>query len=422
MMRDSVFDHVMKHQRAADERLSLVPSENALSAKARLVFLTEVLNRYYFPLETHRHWAFPGNEWLEAVYARCRELLLEATGARFVNFRPISGVNAMTVALASLCRPGDVVATLAPENGGHPITAMVAGRFGVRVAHLPYCQEEFSVDVGHIRDFVLREGVSLMYLDAAQILFPHKLREIRRAVGDSVKLYYDGSHVMGLIFGKQFQDPLAEGADFLGGSTHKTFPGPHKAFIATNDADAHERIAQWSSVLVSHDHGGDVAALAVVLEEMRGSWQEYAAQVVKNARRLAEKLHEKGFRVIGERLGFTSSHQLWIDSSPVVDPYEAALALARCNIIANTIRAPSLGGGLALRLGVQEATYLGAKEEEMDTIAAIFEDLFMKKTSENLAKARVVELKRRLKPTIDAETIREIADIVSDRPRRSDPM
>ena len=414
-MNDSVFDYVLKHQKAADERLYLVSSENALSARARFVFLTEVLNRYYFPLETHHHWAFPGNEWLEAVYKRCHELLSEATGARFVNFRPISGVNAMTVALAALGRPGETIAVLAPENGGHPITVKVAERLGLKAVHLPYRQEEFSLDTALVADFVAREGVSLIYLDAAQILFPHKLREMRSLLPNSVKIYYDGSHVMGLIFGKQFQDPLAEGADFLGGSTHKTIPGPHKAFIATNDAEANERIAQWSRVLISHDHGGDVAALAIVLEEMRGRWQEYAVQVVKNARRLAEKLHEKGLPVIAERLGFTRSHQLWVNIAPLADPYEAVLALARCNVISNTIRAPSLHGGLALRLGVQEMTYCGAKEEEMDALAGIFEDLFIKKSSETLAKARVVEIKRRLKTAVDPEAISRIADMLSSR-------
>src|SRR3989344_1816581 len=158
MQGDSVFDYVLKHQKAAAERLYLVSSENALSARARFVFLTEVLNRYYFPLETHRHWAFPGNEWLGAVYTRCRELLSEATGARFVNIRPISGVNAMTVALAALGRPGEAIATLTPENGGHPITSRVAERLGVKVAYLPHRQEEFSIDTAMLPDFIAREG------------------------------------------------------------------------------------------------------------------------------------------------------------------------------------------------------------------------------------------------------------------------
>ncbi len=418
-MRDmgnaSVFDYILEHQKAADERLYLIPSENALSARARFVFLTEVLNRYYFPLETHRHWAFPGNEWLEKVYARCRELLSEAAGASFVNIRPISGVNAMTIALAALCRPGETIATLAPENGGHPITARVAERLGIKDVHLPYRQEEFSIDTERFQDFIEREGVSLVYLDAAQILFPHKVREMRSLLPNSVKIYYDGSHVMGLIFGKQFQDPFGEGADFLGGSTHKTLPGPHKAFIATNDAEAHERLAQGSSILVSHDHGGDGAALAVVLEDMRGRWQGYAAQVVKNARRLAEKINGTGIRVIAERLGFTRSHQLWIDIAPIVDPYEAVLALARCNVISNTIRAPSLNGGFALRLGVQEMTYLGAREKEMDALAGVFEELFVKRSPESSVRALVAEIRRGLKPAVDPEMISRVADMLSGR-------
>lgn len=405
----TTIDDIIAHQEAYKKRLYLVPSENSPSIAARLAFLTDLLNRYYFSLQEHRHWAFPGNEFIEKIYERCKSLLREATGAKFINIRPISGVNAMTIALASLVKIGETVASIAPENGGHAITAAISKRLGLCSVYLPYNQDIFAVNIEALPEFINREGVSLIYLDQAQILFPHKLREMRERIPETTKIYYDGSHVMGLIFGNNFQNPLKEGADFLGGSTHKTIPGPHKGFIATNDAKWQEWINGYSKVFVSHDHGGDIAALTIVLEEMHDRWPQYAKQVVMNAKHLAQKLDEKGFVVIAKHLGFTQSHQLWIDTHPNIDAFEAVLALARCNIIANTIRAPSLTDRLAVRLGVQEVTYCGANEQTMDKIADLFEEILLKKSvSEEEIRKRVADLKSGLLPPIDKNYLEKI--------------
>lgn len=384
-------------------------SENSPSIVSRLAFLTDIFSRYYFPLDKYRHWAFPGNEFIERIYQRCEELLREATGAKYVSIKPISGVSAMTIALAALAKNGDTIATISPQNGGHTITSDIARRLGLRVVHLPYQQESFTIDTAAISDFLEREKASLIYLDQCHILFPYNLRELRARVPDNVKIYYDGSHVMGLIFGGVFQEPLNEGASFQGGSTHKTIPGPHKAFIATNDEDNFLRVEKCSNIFVSHDHGADVAALAIVLEEMRGRWQTYAGQVINNAQFLASALDEKGFTVIAKNLGFTKSHQIWLDIAPQMDPFKAAMTLADCNIIVNTISAPSVAGRLALRIGVQEATYLGATEKTMQSIAEIFEKIFIShQYNERKVREEVAEIKNQLIPQLSKDKLDEI--------------
>ncbi len=403
---------LLEHQKAFNRRLYLVPSENSPSINARLAFLTDVIGRYYFPLDRNNNSAFPGNEFTGKIYERCRKLLREATGANFVNLRPISGLNAMTVALASLVSWGETVAIISPENGGHNLTSFIARRLGIRTVFLPYLQEEFSVDIAALPDFVKKENVSLIYLDQMHILFPQKLKEMRSCLPAHIKIYYDGSHVLGLIFGRQFQNPLEEGAAFLGGSTHKTIPGPHKAFISTNDQESYERINKMSQILISHDHGADVAALTIVLEEMEGKWQSYASQVIKNAQHLGQALKNKGFTLVAEHLGFTKCHQLFIDIAPYQDAFDAAMALARVNVIVNSYKVvPAIRGRAVLRLGVQELTYLGAKENVMDEIADIFEEIFIrKKYSEEDIRRRVAELKSRLLPPMDRGLLEKIIE------------
>lgn len=412
----SVLEDILAHQKAANERLYLIASENSPSINARLAFLTDIGSRYYFPLEKNSAWAFPGNEHLEKIYQKCRELICEATGAEFATIKPISGVSAMTIALASLARGGSTIATISPVNGGHSITSGIAKRLGIRVVYLPYDQEQFSVNSEALPEFIAREKVSFVYLDQCHILFPFPIAEMRRRIPESVKIYYDGSHVMGLIFGKNFQDPLKEGASFLGGSTHKTLPGPHKGFIATNDREGFRLVEAWSDVFVSHDHAGDVAALAIVLEEMRDSWGAYADRVVENATHLARELDSRGFRVLAKKLGFTRSHQVWVDTFPHEDAFEAVKLLARSNIITNTIQAPSLPERLALRVGVQELSYLGAGTEVMQEIAELFEKIIIKnEAKEGENRKKVAEIKRTLQPSFDAGTVEKFLQLIHSR-------
>ena len=411
-MDKTVFDYVLEHHRLSSDQLHFIPSENSPSINARLAFLTDIFGRYYFPIE-RGHSVFPGNEIIEKIYERCCELLREITGARFVIIKPISGLNAMTIALASLARSGEVITTIAPANGGHGLTKVIARRLGIRVAYLPYDQESFGINISALPDFISREKISLIYLDQQHILFPHRLEELRANIPESVKIYYDGSHVMGLIFGNNFQNPMREGADFLGGSTHKTVPGPHKAFIATNDAEQFERVRAFSEIFVSHDHGAEVVALALVLEEMREKWPDYAVRVVKNAQYLASSLAQKGFHLAAEKLGFTMSHQIWIDIEPHMDAFDAAVALARCNIIVNACQVPITSNRFALRLGVQEVTYLGANEPEMEAVANIFKEIFIKKDfSEEKIKGRVREIKKGLRLPLDKIWLEKVMSIL----------
>ncbi len=412
----AILDHLLRHQTAAAERLYLVPSENSPSITARMAFLTDVVNRYYFPLEKTRQWAFPGNEHIEKIYAECTRSLREITGAKFVSLKPVSGASAMTIALASLAKIGDTVASIAPDNGGHTITAPLMRRLGLRSVYLPYDQEAFSVDTGKIAEFIEREGVSLIYFDQPHVLFSQALSEIRKKIPSIVRIYYDGSHTLGLIFGQVLPNPLLEGADFLGGSTHKTIPGPHKGFIATNSELGYRSVEDHGKMFVSHDHGGDVAALAMILEEMSGRWGEYASQTVKNAQYLAKKLNEKGFTVIGKERGFTESHQIWIDTNLFREAFDAVMDLSHHNIIVNTISVPAITDRLLVRIGVQEVTYCGAKEETMDMIADIFEDILIKKHSSMEAiKQRVAEMKKHLSPPFDDDVIEKIMTAITSK-------
>ncbi|MER6687341.1 PfkB family carbohydrate kinase [Streptomyces olivaceoviridis] len=198
------------------------------------------------------------------------------------------------------------------------------------------------------------------------------LQGLREIVGPETAIHYDASHTLGLIAGGAWQQPLAEGADTLGGSTHKTYPGPHKGLLATNDAGLAARLDEHASYFVSHHHPADVVALAVAAAEMETRGHEYAHATVANARRLGAALAGRGFTVCGEKAGFTDCHQLWIDIAPLMDAEEASRRLFEAGIVVNAIPLPHITAPAGLRLGVQELTWAGMRKEGIDELAEVF--------------------------------------------------
>ncbi|HEY7069484.1 MAG TPA: hypothetical protein VH479_05195 [Acidimicrobiales bacterium] len=168
---------------------------------------------------------------------------------------------------------------------------------------------------------------------------------------------YDGSHTLGLIAGGQYQDPLREGADLLFGSTHKTFPGPQGGIILTNDAEVHRRVELLANLrplngptLVCNPHLASIAATGIVLEET--PWEDYAREVVENARTIAGVLAAHGVPLHGTGAAgwseLTYCHQI-VTGFERKDAARLRNHLARHRINADAF----------LRFGVAEITRLG---------------------------------------------------------------
>ncbi|MGH3830315.1 MAG: aminotransferase class I/II-fold pyridoxal phosphate-dependent enzyme [Pseudonocardiaceae bacterium] len=366
---------VAAHHDASRGKLHLVPSENSLSLVARLPHLTESAVRYAFPSADSggENWAWPGRQDLVAIEQGAAVRLGAQLGARHTNLKPVSGVSALTVALSALGRPWETAFNLAERDGGHGSTRFIGTRLGLRMKDLPVDPTDCTLDLDALADR-LGNGPRpvLVYLDAFMCLFPLDLGGLRAVVGEETVIHYDASHTLGLIAGGQFQDPLAEGADSLGGSTHKTYPGPHKGVLATNDRGIAARLDEHAGYFVSHHHPADVAALAVAVAEMDEHGSAYALRVVANARRLGAALAERGFRVCGEGRGFTACHQLWVDIAPLMDAETASRLLFEAGIVVNAIPIPHIDAPAGLRLGVQEMSWAGMGSVEVDEIAAVF--------------------------------------------------
>jgi glycine hydroxymethyltransferase len=249
---------------------------------------------------------------------------------------------------------------------------------------LPLAPDRYHMDVGAAIAMIEEIRPQLVVLGKSLFLFPEPVRELAPVCRElRIPILYDGAHVLGLIAGGEFQDPLREGATYLTGSTHKTFPGPQRGVILA-DLDEADAETYWTPAdrgvfpgSSSNHHLHSLAGLLVAIREMREHGRDYAAQTVRNARALGQALDDLGIPVEAKEFGFTRSHQLALNVSAFGGGVAVARRLEEQNIIVNYNLLPGdqdPRNPSGLRVGVQEMTRFGMTEPEMGELAELFAD------------------------------------------------
>jgi len=233
-------------------------------------------------------------------------------------------------------------------------------------------------------------------------LFPTPLEELADVAHEiGARVMYDGAHVLGLIAGGVFQDPLREGADVMTGSSHKTFPGPQGGFLLSNDDDEkfHRRLnnAVFPGTNSSY-HLHHVAGKVVALSEFEAFGEQYARDTVRNAKALAAALATEGFDVLAEDRGFTASHQVLTRHGETDSGAgrKAAAMLEEAGIITNMNMLPGDTKAMTpsgLRLGVQELTRHGMGTTEMEEVATCFRRVLIDQEDPSTVKTRVNQIR-----------------------------
>ena len=394
-----MYDTIERHHKFYFESLPMIASENLTSKFVRRCYLSDLGHRYAEGKVGERY--YQGCEFIDKIESEAIRLTKEIFDAEHANVQPISGVVANIAAFFALTNPGDLIISISVPCGGHIShdTVSAAGLRGLKVIHYPFNDEEFEIDIDATKRLSISEKPKVFVLGSSVILFPQPVKEIREIADEiGAKIMYDASHVLGLIAGKKFQQPLKEGADIVTGSTHKTFFGPQRAVILSKRALAKEVDKAVFPGVVSNHHLNTLAGYVVAAMEMKEFGEAYAKQVVRNAKRLAEKLHDFGFKVVGESKGFTESHQVVVDVRNFGGGEKVALKLERANIILNKNLLPwdslkDTQNPSGIRIGVQELTRLGMKEGEMEEIAELMFKILSDKITVDKAREKVRELK-----------------------------
>ncbi len=383
----SVTRKIRAHEKWFSESLPMIASENVASEPIRNVLSSDLGHRYAE--------GWPG----ERVYAGCRyidqiELQAVALGkklfkADFIDVRPTSGVVANLAVYSALSGPGDTMMALSIPNGGHishgkkDFSGTAGLVHSLNVEYFAFNKDEMNIDVDESKKRMSAlKSLRLAMFGGSLFLFPHPVKELAPTVHEmGGNVCYDGAHVAGLIAGGMFQDPLREGADVMTFSTHKTLFGPQGGAIVARGEFAEPLKKAVFPGTTSNHHLHSVAGKAMVFAEFLQFGRKYAKDVIRNAQTLAAELAGLGEKVLGEKNGYTKSHQVAVDITKYSDGGTIEKLLEGQNVIVNRQLIPGdLQAGRhytnpgGIRLGVAELTRLGMGKGEMAEVAELIHE------------------------------------------------
>jgi len=381
--------------------INLIASENVMSPLALMLYTSDFMHRYAEGKPFKRY--YQGTRYIDEIEVLTSDLMARLTKAKRADVRPVSGTIANAAVFRVLAEPGDKAAIAPVQAGAHVSHTKFGtlGALGIIQVELPYNEEEMNVDIDNALKIIEKVNPKFVVLGGSVYLFPHPVKELSNAIHSvNGKLVYDAAHVLGLIMGGVWRNPLNYGADVVTASTHKTFPGPQGGVILFNDETLYKKVSKtifpW---FISNHHLHRLPATAITALEMEKFGSEYARQIVDNARSLAEALVSNGFNVIGESKGYTKSHQVLVDVRKLGGGAKAASLLEEAGIIVNKNLLPwdppeAVSNPSGLRLGTQEVTRWGMKRDDMYQIAEFFKHVLIDKKNPREVKERVTEFRK----------------------------
>jgi len=413
---DKVFSSLEKHHEWFDNSIPLIASENIPSPAVREAVMSDFGNRYAEGWPGERVYA--GCTYIDEVEIQCMELAQKLFKAEFADVRSVSGVVANLAIYSAYSNPGDVMIASSIPAGGHISHGKkehsgTAGLvLGLDIEFFAFDPEEMTLDVdktkAKVEDLKSQGKLPKIAMFGGSVfLFPHPVKELAEFLkGHGMHINYDAAHVAGLIAGGKFQDPLREGTDTMTMSTHKTLFGPQGGLVIGSEEHAEPIKKAMFPGLTSSHHIHHMGAKAVAFAEALEFGKDYAEQTIKNAKALASELNNVGFKVLGEKRGYTESHQTVVNVLDYGDGGTIEADLEKANIIVNRQLIPGdLKAGRhymhpgGIRLGTSEITRLGMKESEMKEIASLLKQVVVDKKDAGEIAARVKEFKTDFKKT-----------------------
>jgi len=371
---------VKKQNQWRSSTLNLIASENVLSDRARHSMGSDFTHRYAEGHPGERY--YQGTELIDEVESRLKKHMKTLFHCRQVDVRPISGTVANDAVFSRFIHPGDVVMVNSTPGGGHIShhRAGSVGKYTTNIVNFPLTPDGYHIDVERTIELIRAISPKVLIFGKSLFLYPEPVAELADMCRQrDITVLYDGAHVLGLIAGGQFQNPLKEGALLITGSVHKTFFGSQRGIILSNAGENEWRKIDKGAFpgSSSNHHLDTLVPLAITVYEMMEFGQEYAKQVIANAKHLGRKMHEAGIKVQGHEFDFTESHQLAVDVMEFGGGDEVARHLKDNNIILNMNLLPhepleNVANPAGIRLGVQEMTRFGMRQREMEVIAELF--------------------------------------------------
>jgi len=380
---------IQKQNQWRDTCINLIASENVMSQRARSQAGSDFAHRYAEGHPGERY--YRGTSYIDEIETRLKNNLVILFECDHCEVRPISGTNANEAVFSRFVKPGDVVMVNSTPGGGHISHHREGslGKFTQNIIDLPMTEDGYHIDVEKTIYVIEKVKPKILVMGKSLFLFPEPIRELSEVCeAQNVRIIYDGAHVLGLIAGKRFQNPLKEGAFLMTASTHKTFFGSQRGLILSNmDQEYWRRIDRGAFPGSSSNHHLDtLAQMAICTYEMMEYGEQYAEDTIKNAKALASALDRFGFDVQAKEFGYTESHQVAINVKEFGGGEKVSRTLEIHDIILNMNMLPHEPLSAhdhpdGIRIGVQEMTRFGMGEEEMVRIAELIKECIIEKIS-----------------------------------------
>ena len=389
-MKDKQIEELIKAEKKRQtDGLELIPSENYVSSDVLQALGSVFTNKYSEGYPGRRYYG--GQENTDQVEQLAIDRAKKLFKADHANVQPHSGAQANEAVYYAWCEPGDTILAMDLAHGGHlthgaPVTRSAREynfiRYGIKNI------DTGEIDYEEIRQLALKHKPKIIL--AGFSAYPRELdyekfAEIGNEVG--AMLMADMSHIAGLIVSGVAKNPFDYGFHVITTTTHKTLRGPRGGLILSrgivgNPLKKPEKTLENLPTLIDRavfpgtqggPHMHTIAAKAVAFgEALQPEFKDYAEQIVKNAKRLAEELQKRGFKLV---TGGTSNHLILADihSSFGIDGKEAEIAMDKIGLTLNANAIPDdplpRFRPSGIRLGTPAVTTRGAEEDNMEKIA-----------------------------------------------------
>ncbi len=365
----SAMGRELKRQR---RNIELIASENIVSPAVLAAMGSVLTNKYAEGYPGNRFYG--GCEFVDEVESIAIDRAKQLFGVEYANVQPHAGVQANLSVYYAMLERGDKVLGMSLDCGGHLSHGSPANMSGTYYNFIPYglSPETEMIDYDEVRDLALKHRPKMIVAGASaypRIIHFDKLKEIADEVG--AMLMMDMAHISGLIAGGAHPSP-APYCDFMTTTTHKTLRGPRGGLILAKEKYA----KKINKAVFPGTQGGPlehvIAAKAVCFgEALKPEFKEYAHQIVRNCKALAEALREKGFRLVS---GGTDNHLVLVDlrnfnitGKELQERLDEVHITVNRNAIPNDPQSPMITSGV--RIGTPAVTTRGFREEEMKEIA-----------------------------------------------------
>ena len=379
----SVADPQIAELIAAEERrqadtIKLIPSENYVSKAVLQATGTVLTNKYSEGYAGKRY--YEGQQVIDQIETLAVDRAKALFGVDHANVQPYSGSPANLAIYLAFLAPGEKVMGMGLPMGGHLTHGWSVSATGKWFSSVRYGvrQDTGRIDMDEVRDLALAERPKLIFCGGTAV--PRQIdfaafASIAQEVG--AVLAADIAHIAGLVAGGAHPSPVGH-ADVISTTTHKTLRGPRGAMLMCTEEHAKAIDKAVFPGLQGGPHNHTTAGIAVALKEAATEdFKAYAAQIVTNAKALAEGLAARGFDLVS---GGTDNHLVLIDlTSKDIAGKPAAQALDRAGLETNyntvpyDTRKPFDPSGV--RIGTPAVTSRGMGPAEMDAIAGWFDEV-----------------------------------------------